>query len=74
MPTLTIRNVPEEVVQRLKDVAKHKGHSMEQEVRDLLVSRYTTRREVLERIRSRWKEGQAPTAEEIDTWIETGRP
>ena len=39
MATLTIRHVPEAVVERLKAAAKRKGYSMEQEVRELLAMR-----------------------------------
>ena len=48
MATLTIRNVPEDVVARLKKVAANKGHSMEQEVRELLRTRFPVGDEVLE--------------------------
>ncbi len=48
MATLTIRNVPEDVVARLKKVAANKGYSMEQEVRELLRTRFPARDEVSE--------------------------
>lgn len=48
MATLTIRNVPDEVVVRLKKVAANKGHSMEQELRELLKTRFPARDEVLQ--------------------------
>jgi antitoxin FitA len=54
MATLTIRNVPDELVNRIKLLAGQKGVSMEQEIRDLLQSRYEQRGAVLERIRQRW--------------------
>ncbi len=74
MPTLTIRNVPEDIVERLKVVAQNKGHSMEQEVRNLLTSRYASRQSALDRMKARWNPETAPTSEEIDEWIESGRP
>jgi plasmid stability protein len=43
MATLTIRNLRDEVVKRLKEAAKRKGKPMEQEVRELLESRYKSR-------------------------------
>jgi antitoxin FitA len=43
MATLTIRNVPDELVNRIKLLAGQKGVSMEQEIRDLLQSRYEQR-------------------------------
>ena len=74
MATLTIRNVKPSVVKVLKARARSNGHSMEQEVRELLEERYVDRREVLERIKRLVSEQtRRPTAEEIERWIETGR-
>ena len=73
MATLTIRNVPDEVVARLKKVAANKGHSMEQELRELLKTRYPARAEVLDRVRENWKNLPPVTAEEIDQWIAEAR-
>ena len=69
MATLTIRNVPDEVVARLKKVAANKGHSMEQELRELLKTRYPTRVEVLDRVEENWKNLPPVSAEEVDKWI-----
>ena len=52
MATLTIRNVPENVVELLKVRAKNNGHSMEQEVREL-IERSVDRRMFWIRSRSR---------------------
>ena len=73
MATLTIRNVPDEVVARLKKVAANKGHSMEQELRDLLKTRYPSRAEVLDRVEQRWETLPPVSAEEIDQWIAEAR-
>ena len=69
MATLTIRNVPEEVVARLKKVAANKGHSMEQELRDLLKTKYPARAEVLDRVRESWKTLPEVSTEKVDKWI-----
>lgn len=74
MATLTIRHVPEAVIERLKAMAKHKGHSMEQEVRELLASRYATRREITARIRQRWDTLPPVSGADLHTWRQTGRP
>jgi hypothetical protein len=74
MPTLTIRNVPDDVVDRLKAAARKNGHSMEQEVRELLKSRYTTRGEIALRVREQWKEMPSVPASEIDDARHIGRP
>jgi plasmid stability protein len=73
MATLTIRNVPDDVVARPKGAAEHNRRSMEQEVRELLVQRYPDRDRLLDRIRERWNRFPAPRAAQIDEWIETGR-
>ncbi len=73
MATLTIRNVPDEVVARLKKVAANKGHSMEQELRELLKTRYPSRAEVLDRVEQRWETLPPVSAEEIDQWIAEAR-
>ena len=36
MPTLTIRNLPEQSIIRLKDLARRHNRSMEQEAREIL--------------------------------------
>jgi len=73
MATLTIRNVPEDLVERIKDVAARNGRSMESELRDFLLQRYVTRQQVLEEIRNRPPGFPSATAREIRRWIEKGR-
>ncbi len=73
MATLTIRNLPEDLVERLKSAAAQHGRSMEQELRELLMRSYPDRPASLERIRARWGGFDPPSAEQIDTWIESGR-
>ena len=73
MATLTIRNVPDDLVERLKATAKRKGLSMEQEVRELLQRSYLSKQEVLTRIRQRWDPKAAPSPEEVQDWIAAGR-
>lgn len=74
MATITVRNVPEELVNRIKQLADNKGVSMEQEIRDLLKSRYESRNEVLDRIRKRWDSLPVQSEELIQEWKEQGRP
>jgi antitoxin FitA len=74
MATLTIRNVPDELVNRIKLLAGQKGVSMEQEIRDLLQSRYEQRGAVLERIRQRWATLPPQAAEPMQDWKTQGRP
>ncbi len=74
MPTLTIRNLPMEVVERLKTLAKRNGRSMEQEAREILGQRLAARSELLSEMRSRWDDiAVPPSAAEVSGWIEGGR-
>ncbi len=73
MATLTIRNLPDELVERLKEAAAREGRSMEQEVRDLLQRRYAARRDVLARVEERWQQYPKASREEIASWIAEGR-
>ena len=61
------------MVARLKKVAANKGHSMEQELRELLKTRYPARAEVLDRVEQRWETLPPVSAEEIDQWIAEAR-
>lgn len=74
MATITIRNVPDELVNRIKRLAEQKGISMEQEVRDLLQSRYVQRSEVIKRIRQRSQTLPIQKADQLQDWKEEGRP
>lgn len=73
MTTLTIRNLPDDLIERLKEAAAHNGRSMEQEVRDLLARRYASRDAVVQRMRHRWPVLPAPTAQQVEQWIDHGR-
>jgi plasmid stability protein len=71
---LTIRNVPERVVRRLKTLAKRQNMSMEQVVRDLLDEYAGERSSVLKQVEASWqRQARRPSAEEIDAWITAGR-
>jgi plasmid stability protein len=72
--TLTIRNVPQRVVRRLKALAKRHNASMEQVVRDLLEEYAGERSSVLKQIEASWeRQMRRPGADEIDSWITAGR-
>lgn len=74
MATLTIRNLSEDTVERLKVAAEASGRSMEQEVRDLLESRYGPRSEIIKRIQARWDQSPEVAAADVEGWRTTGRP
>jgi antitoxin FitA len=73
MATITIRNISDELVDRIKHLAEQKGISMEQEVRDLLQKRYGQRDEVLARIRERAKALPMESESQVQTWKSEGR-
>lgn len=73
MATITIRNLPDDLVKRIKAAAARNGSSMEQEVRELLRQHYPSRSEIWARVRERSAQFPPTTAEEIDAWIESGR-
>ena len=70
MATITVRNLSEDVVEKLKERARLNGRSMEQEVRQILESCTLDRTAVLEKIKASWKRQTRPTtAEEVNRWI-----
>jgi plasmid stability protein len=73
MAEITIRNLPDDLLDRIKAAAKKKDRSIEQEIRELLMQRYMPRDELLQRIRRRWENIDTPTAAEIKKWTQTGR-
>ncbi|WP_422132892.1 FitA-like ribbon-helix-helix domain-containing protein [Endozoicomonas sp. ALD040] len=74
MATLTIRNLPDELVERLKLKAKAANRSMEQELRELLEASYPRKQDTIDRIRSRWNQLPETHHEEMDEWRNEGRP
>ena len=73
MPTVTIRNLSEDLVARIKAAARLRGRSMEQEVRELLIARYPLRADAVAELEARWERLPETSAAEIEDWIETGR-
>ena len=73
MGTLTIRSLPDEVIQGVKTSAELHNRSMEQEIRELLQRRYGPRSEVLRRIRNRWEVLPRTEANEVEQWRQKGR-
>ncbi len=73
MASVTIRNIPPEVLLEMKAAASRNGRSLEGELRDLLQRRYRSRKEVLGSIRKRWSGLPAVSPGQVDDWIEAGR-
>jgi hypothetical protein len=75
MATLTIRNVPEETVEALKEMASRNGRSMEEELRRLISAQVMDRLSVMRQIdESVQKQTRPTTREEVDRWIRERRP
>ncbi len=73
MATITIRGVSEDLVLRIKSDAQRNGRSMEQELRELLASRYRSRSDAVAELRARWERLPELHAEDVDRWVEKGR-
>ena len=73
MATPIVLNLPDELVQHIEAHAATKGHSLEQEVRELLEIRYASRLAVLDRIRQRWSALPKTTADEVTQWRTVGQ-
>jgi plasmid stability protein len=75
MPTLTIRDVPEERIKALKERAKRNRRSMQAEVLTILDQVLATREETIKAIEDSWCEQERPTTpEEIGRWLKDSRP
>ena len=74
MATITVRNVPDEVVAMIKNRARRRKHSMEQEVRTILAEVVLDRERALKRIESLWRKQNRPVSrEEVDRWLSDAR-
>ena len=75
MATLTVRDVPEATLARLKDLAARNGRSMSQEVRAALETLAMSHVAACDAIEASWGEsGSGPARDEVDDWIRQSRP
>ncbi|MEG4631956.1 hypothetical protein QUB56_20580 [Microcoleus sp. AR_TQ3_B6] len=72
MATITIRNVPDRLVDRIKGLAEQKGVSMEQEIRDML-QHYVQRGAAIDRICRPWDTLPVQTASQLQDGNKQGR-
>jgi len=69
MATITIRNLPNNVVKALKEVAKSHHRSMEQEVRTIISNYVIDRITAMKRIEALWKENRRRISlDETEEW------
>ena len=74
MATITVRNVPDEVIVMIKNQARRNKRSMEQEVRNILSEVVLDRERAMKRIESLWQRQKRPISkEEVDTWLRKAR-
>ena len=74
MGTITVRNIPDEVIEMIKNRARRNRRSMEQEVRSTLSGVVHDRERSMKRIQSLWKKQKRPIPrEEIDEWLRRAR-
>jgi plasmid stability protein len=74
MATITVRNIPDEVIEMIKNRARRNRRSMEQEVRSILSGVVHDREQAMRRIESLWNEQKRSIPrEEIDGWLKRAR-
>jgi plasmid stability protein len=73
MATITIRNLPQDIVVNLKAQAAGNGRSMEQEVREILTFRLAPKNKVLDEIQTAWATFSPPSEQDVLEWIDSGR-
>ena len=70
MATITVRNIPDEVIAMIKTRARRNKRSMEQEVRTILSEVVLDRERAMKRIESLWQQQKRPISkEEVDAWL-----
>ncbi len=75
MATLTVRNLPDEVMQALRKLAELSGRSVEDQVRRLLAESATDRLSACELIEAAWRRQSRPTTPaEVEAWLRESRP
>ena len=74
MATITVRNIPDEVIEMIKSRAKRNRRSMEQEIRSILSGVVHDRERARKRVESlRRKQNRPILREEIDEWLKRAR-
>jgi len=74
MATITVRNIPDEVIVMIKNRARRNKRSMEQEVRSILSGVVHDRERAMKRIESLWgMQKRSIPRIEVDTWLRRAR-
>jgi len=70
MATITVRNIPDEVIAMIKNRARRNKRSMEQEIRTILSEVVLDRERATKRIESLCQQQKRPISkEEVDAWL-----
>jgi len=74
MATITVRNLPDSVVEALKALAERNSRSMEQEAREIISSHVMDRKTVVQLMEQGWKRHKrAIGLEEAEDWVRQSR-
>ncbi|UCF99864.1 MAG: Arc family DNA-binding protein [Spirochaetaceae bacterium] len=74
MATITVRNLPDEVIEMIKNRAARNKRSMEQEVRLILSEAVYDRERAMKHIELLWEKQKRPISrEEVDAWLKQAR-
>jgi plasmid stability protein len=69
-----VRNIPDEVVEMVKNRARGNRRSMEQEVRSIPSNAVHDREAAMKRIKALWNKQNKPISkEEVDAWLKHAR-
>ena len=70
MATITVLNIPDEVIVMIKNRARRNKRSMDQEIRTILSEVVLDRERATKRIESLWQQQKRPISkEEVDAWL-----
>jgi predicted transcriptional regulator len=74
MGTITIRNLPDEIIQGLKQLARRHKHSMEQEARNIITQHVSDRYAIMKKIEESFESHKrSAEAEEVTEWLKESR-
>lgn len=69
MAGLTLRELPEDLIERIKAAATLHGRSVEEEIRILVQDTFAAEQPLLEVIEDRWRDRPKASRQEIREWL-----
>jgi len=74
MATITVRNIPDEVIVMIKNRARRNKRSMDQEIRTILSEVVLDRERATKRNETLWQRQKRPISkQEVDAWLRKAR-